>query len=139
MSNDGFGPNPNVPTPTNAGSSSTLKWVIGIIAGLGLLVLLCCGGCLLVGKFGLDQVGNQVAQEVQSDPVIMERIGNVEAVKMELIATSERQQETGDYDAMVFSITGDKGSGKLYGTKTGPDQMGNFVLEQDGVEYPLSE
>ncbi|QEG43638.1 hypothetical protein UC8_56900 [Roseimaritima ulvae] len=139
MQSDGFGPNPNVPPPTSTGSSSALKWVLGILAGLGLLTVLCCGGCFLVAKFGLDAVGTQVAEQVKDDPVIVEHIGNVESVDMEFIKTSQYQQETGDSDVMVFTIRGDKGSGTLKGGKTGPNQMGGFVLEKDGQEYPLSE
>ena len=92
-----------------------------------------------MAKFGLDAVGTQVAEQVKNDPVIVEHIGNVESVDMEFIKTSQYQQETGDSDVMVFSIQGDKGSGTLKGGKTGPNQMGGFVLEKDGQEYPLSE
>lgn len=140
MQSDGFGPNPNDPPPrSSSGSSSALKWVLGILAGLGLLTVLCCGGCVLVMKFGLDQVGVQVTEQIKDDPVIVEHIGNVESVNVDMFGTPQYQQETGDSDVMVFTINGDKGSGVLKGSKTGPNQMGGFVLEKDGQEYPLSE
>ncbi len=136
---DGFGPNPNVPPPAPKGSSSALKWVLGILAGLGLLVVLCCGGGYLVMRFGLDQLGAQVAEQVREDPVVVEHIGNVQSVEPDIFGTPEYQQQTGDSEAMVFTIQGDKGSGVLKGRQTGPNQMGGFVLEKDGQEYPLSK
>lgn len=139
MQSDGFGPNPNLPPQGSSGSSSALKWVLGILAALALLTVLCCGGCFLVMKFGLDQVGVQVTQQIKDDPVIVEHIGTIESVDVDMFGTSEYQQETGDSDVMVFTIQGDKGSGVLRGGKTGPNQMGGFVLEKDGQEYPLSE
>ncbi len=93
----------------------------------------------MLAKFGLDQVGGQVAQQVQNDPAIVEHIGNVESVSMDIMGTTKYQQESGDSDGMVFEITGDKGTGILRGSKTGPNQMGNFVLEKDGELYPLSQ
>ncbi|WP_153555998.1 hypothetical protein [Roseimaritima sediminicola] len=136
---DGFGPNPNVPPPDSGGSSSAVKWVLGILGGLAVVMLLCCGGCFLLAKFGLDQVGNQVASQVRNDPVVVEHIGQVESVEMDFMETSRYQQETGDSDAVVFTITGDKGTGVLKGSQVGPNQMGDFILETGGESYPLEQ
>ncbi|QDS91362.1 Cytochrome oxidase complex assembly protein 1 [Roseimaritima multifibrata] len=138
MVNDGFGPNPNLPQQAPK-KSNALKWVLGILAVLGVTGLLCCGGCLLMAKMGFDQVGKQIVAQVENDPVIVEHLGQNLTASMEIMATGELQQATGDSDAMSFAISGDKGSGQLTGTQVGPNQFGNFVLIKDGQSYPLGK
>lgn len=134
--NDGFGPNPNeVPAQKKGGAA---KWVIGILVGVVLLGLLCCGAVGVVGYLGLGQIGTQVTEQIQDDPVIVDQIGEVESVSMSIMATGEYQQESGEEGVIVFDIKGSKGSGKLRARQSGSDQFGDYVLVKEGQEYPLS-
>lgn len=89
---------------------SSLPGVILIAVAGVLALLLCCGGAAYLGQWWLtDEFPGEIADDVQSNPVIQEHIGVISEIRFDLTGTGN---EPGD-DVFVFVIRGDKGSGLL--------------------------
>lgn len=84
-------------------------WIILALGGVGLLV--CCGGMGGLAWFGLDQMGEAVKIELNKNPAVTAELGTIESAKMNFTKTGEAGQET--EGAMVFDVTGDKGTGQF--------------------------
>jgi hypothetical protein len=90
--------------------------VIVVLLGLTLVGCLCCGG---LGYFGIQAAGQQVVDLVQDDPQVQEQLGGITSSSMNIMATAEEQQDTGEQNVIVFDVTGPKGSGQLIGKQRG--------------------
>ena len=92
--------------------SKVWLWVLGIIGGLTVIgALVCCGG----GYFGYQAVTNMIAEayksQLQGNPVIVEHVGEIESMKLNLTTTQEQAQSSGGM--MAFDIVGSKSSATL--------------------------
>lgn len=113
--------------------------IILILAGVGgVFLLLCCGGIGAMSWFGLSQVGNVVAQQVQDDPAIQEHIGEIQSSSFNMMATGELAEETGEQGVIVLDVTGSKGSGKLRARMEGENVTQATLVLPDGQEFELS-
>ena len=122
--------------------SSTKFWLLGCgIAGL-LVVLICCGGIVMIGQFGGSMLAGQLREQVDGHPVIEEHIGEIESLEMSWGETFERAQAGGDEaEELAFTIEGSKGSGVLMVQQ---DQQGEVsriesavLVMPDGNRYPI--
>ncbi|MGV3483954.1 MAG: hypothetical protein ACO1RT_06015 [Planctomycetaceae bacterium] len=90
--------------------SNTLWWVLGI---LGFVIiggaLVCCGGGYFAYQFSSQMAGSAVKDVVANDPAIVEHIGTIENISLNLGATGN----AGGGNKVVFDVSGDKGSGQL--------------------------
>lgn len=88
--------------------------ILGIIGGGFVAFLLVCGGCCFLGfQASFEQIEQQIASNLDGNPVVDEHLGSIESAELELIATAERQQTEGS-DAWVFRLNGSKASGTVF-------------------------
>jgi predicted dehydrogenase len=158
----GFGPqNPNAYQPPGYGGSAygnpygdprfspqppkkSRLWLWLLLGGGGVLALMCCG-CFGLMLFGFNVIEEELTTQLRKDPVVQERIGEVESVEFDFMKSiDETQKEGGDDEALVFEIKGSKGSGTVIGrTETGPDgaerMTGGILRLPSGEEFQLTE
>ncbi|MHC4974420.1 MAG: Coa1/Tim21 domain-containing protein [Planctomycetota bacterium] len=89
--------------PASRGRAST---VILIVVGAVVVVVVGFG---FLAWWGLDLVSEQVKADLQDNPVILEHIGRIESIDIDLMASGAAR---GD-DTLVFDLKGTKGEGVL--------------------------
>lgn len=126
--------------------SNTWVWVLGVIGVVGLLtVMLCCGGLYFAYQKGTQVLGEQLKPELEGNAVIVEHIGEIESLQMnltDLVAEVQKHQEenrSGDPPQLLFDIEGTKGSGKVtMNTNPGSGRPTNVVLiTEDGERHEI--
>ncbi len=92
-----------------------------------------CGGCAVLTvlaiffggwamvRLGLDVFANDVEFELRDNPVIIEHIGRIEELEVDLTASLSTPED----DDFVFEVRGTKGSGLIHAT---------CVTRDDGTE-----
>jgi len=150
MSFDMNSPNPYAPStqPVAPKKSNVLLYVLG---GIGIVFLVCCLGCVGTLWFGgsslmnagMNAVGEQMKPSLQRDPVVQEHIGDIKKVTMNFMESTEatqKSQEKGGPQRMVFELEGSKGKGKVTGTPNNQEQklMNGELKMSTGETYPLS-
>lgn len=131
----------NPPPPPR---SSGMKWVLIVLVVLGLLALVCCGGCAAFTYWGYTvgakQAGLEVAAQVEDDPAVQEHLGDNLELMMNLSSSTQEQQQRGR-QVLVFDATGSKGSGTIIvfpNPGGGPGSFESAILKlPDGKELPL--
>ena len=127
--------------PQNAsGGGNTWLWVLGIIAGLMLVSMVACCG---VVWYGGSQFSNFVAEaameEFADDPAVIEHIGEITESKMNISEAISASSEEENIAVMVFTVKGDKGSGKiLHKTDNSSGSVTATLVMDSGEEYPLT-
>jgi hypothetical protein len=133
---------PTFGNPPPAKKSSTMMWIIILLVVLLGLPLLCCGGCMALGMWGINMGSAQIASELQGTAPVQEHLGDNLTMKMNFTKTMEEQQKAGGNDDIVaFDATGSKGSGTVIVTtsKGGADTFESATLRlPDGREFPLN-
>ena len=86
----------------SSGKGSTVLLIV-----LGVVVLLVAVGA--VAWLGLDLIAEQVKADIEDNPVIVEHIGRIESIELDLLASGDTP---GD-DTFVFELKGTKGNGVL--------------------------
>ncbi len=106
-------------------------WVIGIFGGLTFLGILgCCGG----GFFLLEFLTSTYQQQLAGNPVIIEHLGEVESMQMNLTKTAEAA-ENSDGNTFAFDIQGSLASGTIL-IKQDPSGDGTGI---ESAELVLSD
>ena len=120
-------------------SSHTWLWVLGIIGGVFLLGgMLCCGLMFYAWNQTSALVATEAVKEFADDPTFVEKIGTVQSAEMNLGEAMTESTKEDAVSAMVFDISGDKGSGKIV-LRTN-DQTGQTTAKlilSNGQEYDL--
>ncbi|MEM9586473.1 MAG: hypothetical protein AAGA03_04265 [Planctomycetota bacterium] len=131
-------PNNPFQTQPKPSGSPWLK-VILILLGVGVVgAIVCCGGGIYVMNMGLGLAGDQVKERFQADPVIVEHLGGLDSAKLNIIATSEATQKSGE-DTQVFDVSGPSGQGRLIFKGNDLGMSGGGILElSDGTQHPLA-
>jgi hypothetical protein len=92
-----------------------------------------CGGCAVIAvlalffggwamvRLGLDVFASDVESELRDNPVIIEHIGRIEELEVDLTASLS----TDENDDFVFTVRGTKGSGLVHAT---------CITRDDGTE-----
>ena len=87
-------------------------WIIGLsiagVCGLLLIAVVVAGLSFLFG-FGVDIFADMVRRDIQSNPVIVEQIGAIEEIELDLVATANEEHA----EVFVFRLKGAKGQGTL--------------------------
>ena len=147
-----YGP-PSYPPPKQ--SSSAVVWivvlVIVLVIGLPILAVavmfLGCCGMLGLGAYAAFQLPAETIKRQYADhPAIVEHIGEIQSVSINMTATGQEQQETDappSATVMVFDIRGSKGSGQIVVEQEPgdpPDQaFSKATLRTTEGEFPLSQ
>jgi hypothetical protein len=142
--NDGgagnFSPNFQQPVPPKKSSGlKTVLIVLGIFGGLGLL---CCGGFVAMGVWGVGQaktaLAGQVRSMVETNPDFMSEIGTVQSFETNLMASGQESQK-GNAGAIVFDVVGSNGKGRLIvQQEPGGQEMQSIILRtENGNEIDL--
>lgn len=77
------------------------------------LVLAAIGAAVyFIGKAGVDIIAEQVKVDIRDNPVILEHLGNLQTLELDLKATAAASGE----DVYVFQATGTKGKGEIRAT-----------------------
>lgn len=128
------------PTPKKRGKGCLIGCTI---AGV-LCLMVCCGGGLMVSRFVSTTIAAEYQRQLTGNPVIVERIGEIESVQINWSATIEEAQKAGQEgeSRLVFDIKGDKSSGKVV---VDPNQSGGSGVElgsavlvmPDGSRHPI--
>ncbi|MFG0263071.1 MAG: hypothetical protein ACF788_11820 [Novipirellula sp. JB048] len=110
-----FEPNPNSRFATQEGpppKNDVWKWVLGILAVLGLLgAVVCCGGGYVMYRMGKGMIAEQVKHELGVNPIIQEQIGEIQSADLNFTATAEVGQEKPG--VLVFDLVGSEGTAVL--------------------------
>lgn len=94
-------------TPSGAFSNKLFWLVLG--GGFITTVLLCCGGTIVLGRFGLGVLAADIEMQLRDHPVIQVHIGQIE----ELSVNFTRSAALEDTDTFIYEIRGNRGSGEL--------------------------
>jgi hypothetical protein len=122
-----------------AESSKTWLWVLGIIGAVFLFgAVLCCG----LMFYAWDQASGVIAQvaveEYADDPILKEKIGTIQSSEMSLREAMKESTKDETITAMVFTIEGDKGRGKLvHRTNNQTQQVTVKLVMENGDEFDL--
>lgn len=95
------------PSEIQKRSGSRAGCIFAVVAGGALLVLLCCGGVVGVGYFGLSVFAKEIETRLRDNPVLVEHLGPIESFEMDMIASIAEGEE----NVFVFNVKGQKGSG----------------------------
>lgn len=138
-----FSDNPYQPasTPKSKKGGNTVLIIFAVIGILGTVgVVACCG----LGGAGFYAAMNVISSEVQTlvadDPVVQEKIGDIQSTKLNMGFTTKVQEDEGKR-TFVFDIEGSNGSGtltaKLETDAPGRPEIIWAQLEVDGEIYDL--
>jgi hypothetical protein len=120
--------------------SSAMMWILIILGISAGLVVVCCGGCTMLGMWGLNQGSAQIATELKDTPVVKEHLGDNLTMSMNFTATANEQQQKNDKDLVAFDASGSKGKGTIIVTteQGGPNAVQSAKLRlPDGTEHVI--
>ena len=116
-------PPPYQPQPRS--SNKSLWIVLGVVLALAIGgAVVCCGGVVLLGRWGLDMVGQDIAGQLRDDPIIQEEIGEIEEISVDLIASGVHT----DQETFIYDVEGTKGSGQLTVKSVTTDDGGEEII-----------
>jgi len=115
---------PNYSRPRRPAGDGSRTWLI-LLLGAGIVFMMCCGGGVFLVKFGLDSMAVEVREELRNDPVILERIGDIESLDLDYTASIQNGEE----EIWAYEVRGTKGSGRLTVRQ---------ITDEDGNEQVLS-
>jgi hypothetical protein len=81
----------------------------GCLITVVVVIAVLAGGGYWAFKAGTGMLAEQTKVAVRDNPVILEHIGNIEDITLDLKATAA----AGEEEFMVFQLKGSKGSGEL--------------------------
>jgi len=117
----------------NQKKTNWVLWVILGIGGVGVAMLVCCGG---LAYFGLDVVNQVVEVQFADHPAVVEHIGDLEDVSTNFLATGNESEKRGE-DYLVFEVKGSKGNGKIIAGKqnkgTGQFQYAELIVNGEVI------
>lgn len=120
----------NAPSPLHAAF---------IILGVTLVAVLVCGGVLYIGRWWMhDEFPGQVRADIAANAVIIEHVGAIEELTLDISASSAEPGE----DVFVFNIRGSKGRGRLRAevvsrTSTDEEVVSAELLLESGSKHQL--
>ena len=121
-------------------SSNTWLWVLGIIGGIFLVGSIACCGLMYYGwNQASGLIAETVIQEFADDPIVVEKIGTITSSEMNFREAVNESSKNNDVAAMVFDISGDKGSGKLiHRTNNKTGEVTVTLVMENGESFELS-
>lgn len=116
-------PPPYQPQPRSTGKAMWIVLGVVLVLTIGGAAV-CCGGVTLLGRWGLDMVGEDIAGQLRDDPIIQEEIGEIEEINVDLIASGVHT----DQETFVYDVDGTKGSGQLTVKSVTTDDGGEQII-----------
>lgn len=127
-----------------AQSTSGLKIVLIVLAVLGLIGLLICGGFAALVYFGWNQaqsaMGDEFKRQLQGNPVIEQELGEIQSMSVSLIETAKRNEGNTGAPVMVLQVDGAEADGVLLvqTSPQGDNRIISATLEtEDGRSIPV--
>ena len=128
--------------PTRSGRGCLL----GCGAAAILMVFVCCGGSVLLTRFGVGVIGAEFERQLAGDPVIEEQIGEIESMDWSFSGTIQEAQNAerqGGQTPLVFDVEGSKGDGQIVvvqdrGSGDGIGMESATLITSDGTRIPLN-
>lgn len=110
-------------------------WLTGAFLALLLLLMMALGG---LAFFGWNLFKTQAQAALQEEPVVRERIGQIEEFDLDLSGTGKAPGS----EEFVFRVRGDRGQGTVQATfvSVGSDSeviTGGTLRMSDGQSFPL--
>lgn len=103
---------PISPEPPNRSGNWSKGCIIAAVAafvGAVTCVVLLIGGGMWIASWGIDVVAQQVANDIENNPVIVQHIGLINSIEVDWTASMAEPGE----DVFVFELSGSKGRGVL--------------------------
>lgn len=94
------------PPPPQKKGGANVKVILAVVIGLGVV---CSGGLGIVILWGLNMVEADIANQLRENPVLVEKIGTVQNIKMNKSASLKYD----DSNIWVYDVEGTLGSGTL--------------------------
>lgn len=139
MSN--FPPDFNIePRPVSAsaprGNTPLILGIVGAIVAVG--ALFCCGGGILLMRFGFDIMTVEVRDALAARPEVRENIGDIESLELNFVRSSTNN----DDETFVYDIEGSKGKGFVTVKQQTLDDGSEAILSaeltmSDGRKIPI--
>ena len=106
----GYQPGPWDAPPPQPPSGSPFLRVVVIIGLLLVIGVGACGACAFLGwRYAAGMIGDQVAESLRDNPVVAEHIGEIQSVKLDLMASGAEPEP----EVFVFEVVGSRGRGRL--------------------------
>lgn len=120
-------------------SGSTWLWIFGIIGGVFLIsALLCCGAGIYLWNQATGIIAEVTVEEFADDPIVMEKIGPITSSSMNMNEVIKESSKDDDIVAMVFDVSGEKGSGRIVErTDQSTGETTVVLIMDDGQEFEL--
>lgn len=114
---------------------ASTKKVVGITCGVLLLLgILGIVGIFGLAKWGLGVVEDQVKQQVATNPALIEKVGTIESLDIDLT----KMRESGDSETLIFRVDGTLADGWLTASGiAGEDD--NVTIERATLELDSGE
>jgi hypothetical protein len=113
--------------------------IIGIVVGgVGLLLVMCCGGIFVFGMFTVNAEGKQIAEMLKGNQKLEAEIGELESMTVQV----DESNKIEDFDTFVFTAKGSSGSCRVI-VKYTTDNDGQInihwarIKDQQGIESPI--
>ncbi|MCG8649812.1 MAG: cytochrome c oxidase assembly factor 1 family protein [Pirellulales bacterium] len=95
--------------PTQNGGCGRRVWIILALFSL-LILVICCGVGFWLYKFIDGTMSELYRSQLESNPVIVEHVGEDISISMDVAGTTKAQQETNDNKLIAFTLEGSKGT-----------------------------
>ena len=118
---------------------SKTPWIIGIVAGIGTVAaLFCCGGGVLLMRFGLEVMSTEVQDELATRPEFIENIGEIQSFTVNWVRSGAHDDE----NVFVYDVDGSLGSGHVRVEQTTADDGTENIISaeltmSDGRRIPI--
>ncbi len=89
--------------------SSTGCWVWALLLGVGLMLLVCCGGGALIVRFGMQIITTQIEDQLADNAILKEQLGEIESFELDW----SRSFADEDDDTFIYQVRGSKGQGRV--------------------------
>lgn len=117
------------------------RFPILLAIALGILsagAVFCCGGAVLMVKFGMDVVSDEVREELAAKPEVRQNIGEIESFGINYSRTGSQN----DDEVFVYDIKGSEGKGFVTVRQITNDDGSEGILSaeltmSDGRKVPI--
>ena len=124
----GVMPQPAASKPPKKKGWSVAFWVMLILGAIFILGCGCCGGLFY---WGIGFLADSVTESYGNNPILVEKIGEIESASFNFKATGENEGE------LVFDLKGSKQNGQLFVREQQGRSFGAARLVVNGEEFEL--
>ena len=128
----------NQPAPKKG---SPVKIILIIVAIVGVMGVICVGGCVMFGMWGLGQAGQMTVNQFKDHPDFQQHIGANAKASFNMTRTGQEGQGPANQGTIVYDVTGDNGSGELIVKPKGQgsQEFEKAILKTGAGEFDLTK